>query len=245
MNVRPETTVAEIASSLPRAIAVLQRHGIDFCCGGRRPIAEVCAEKGIAFDELAGELASTGSGTPESGTNWATEPLNALIDHILDRYHKTLGEELPRLDALADKVASVHGARHPETLPGIREAFRGLKAELESHMEKEERVLFPYVRELETAARGLRPAYSVPLGLATGAIGVMEREHEVAGLALKTIHRLTGGFRPPDDACGSFRALYAGLEIFEADLHAHIHLENNILFPRAIGMERKLGGDGA
>jgi regulator of cell morphogenesis and NO signaling len=245
MNVRPETTVAEIASSLPRAIPVFQRHGIDFCCGGRRALADVCAEKGIAFDALAGEIASSASEPAPSEANWATEPLNALIDHILERYHKTLIEDLPRLDVLAEKVASVHGANHPDTLPGIRESFRALKAELESHLEKEEHVLFPYIRELETAARGLRPAYTVPLGLASGAIGVMEREHEVAGLALKTIHRLTDGFRPPDDACGSFRALYAGLEIFEADLHAHIHLENNILFPRAIGMERKLGGDGA
>jgi regulator of cell morphogenesis and NO signaling len=245
MNVRPETTVAEIASTLPRAIPVFQKHGIDFCCGGRRALAEVCAEKGIAFDALAGEIASSGNGPVETGTDWAAEPLNALIDHILERYHKTLGEELPRLDVLAEKVAGVHGANHPDTLPGIREAFRGLKEELESHMEKEEHVLFPYVRELETASRGLRPAYTVPLGLASGAIGVMEREHEVAGLALKTIHRLTDGFRPPDDACGSFRALYAGLEILEADLHAHIHLENNILFPRAIGMERKLGGESA
>jgi regulator of cell morphogenesis and NO signaling len=245
MNVRPETTVAEIASGLPRAIPVFQRHGIDFCCGGRRALADVCAEMGIGFEALAGEIATAGSEPAETGTDWTSEPLGALIDHILERYHKTLGEELPRLDALAVKVAAVHGANHPDTLPELRDAFRALKDELLSHLEKEEHVLFPYVRELETAARGLRPAYTVPLGLGSGAIGVMEREHEVAGLALKTIHRLTDGFRPPDDACGSFRALYAGLEIFEADLHAHIHLENNILFPRAIGMERKLGGERA
>jgi regulator of cell morphogenesis and NO signaling len=242
MNVSPETTVAEIASLLPRAIPVFQRYGIDFCCGGRRALGEVCAEKGIGFDALAGEIASAGR-EPAAATDWTSEPLGSLIDHILLRYHKTLGEELPRLAALAEKVATVHGANRPDTLLPLRDTFHSLKDELESHLEKEERVLFPYVRELETAARGLRPAYSVPLGLASGAIGVMEREHEVAGLALKTIHRLTEGFRPPDDACGSLRVLYAGLEIFEADLHAHIHLENNILFPRAAGMERKLSGD--
>jgi regulator of cell morphogenesis and NO signaling len=245
MNVTPETTVAEIASGLPRAIPVFQRHGIDFCCGGRRSLAEVCSEKGIGFEALAGEIASAASEPADTGTDWSTEPLGALINHILERYHKTLSEELPRLDALAVKVATVHGANHPDTLPGLRDTFRALKDELESHLEKEEHVLFPYVRELETAARGLRPAHTLPLGLGSGAIGVMEREHEVAGLALKTIHRLTSGFRPPDDACGSFRALYAGLEIFEADLHAHIHLENNILFPRAMGMERRFGGEGA
>jgi len=243
MNVRPETTVAEIASVLPRAIPIFQKHGIDFCCGGRRALADVCSEKGIGFEALAGEIESAGAEIAPAAVDWTSEPLGALIDHILLRYHKTLGEELPRLAALADKVAKVHGANHPETLPQLRDTFLALKDELESHLEKEERVLFPYVRELETASRGLRPAYSVPLGLASGAIGVMEREHEGAGLALKTIHRLTACFHPPDDACGSFRALYAGLESFEADLHAHIHLENNILFPRALGMERKLSGE--
>jgi regulator of cell morphogenesis and NO signaling len=243
MNVKPQTTVAEIAGAMPRAIPVFQKHGIDFCCGGRRALAEVCSEKGLGFETIVGEIETAGRQPAGSGTDWATEPLGALIDHILVRYHAVLKEELPRLEALAENVATVHGANHPDTLPALRDTFRSLKAELDSHVEKEEHVLFPYVRELETAARGLRPSFSIPLGLASGAIGVMEREHEVAGLALTTIHRLTDGFRPPDDACGSYRALYAGLEIFEADLHSHIHLENNILFPRAMGMERRLGGD--
>jgi regulator of cell morphogenesis and NO signaling len=243
MNVTPQTTVAEIASAMPRAIPVFQKHGIDFCCGGRRALAEVCEEKGVNFETLVGEIETASVKPTGAETDWTTEPLGALIDHILARYHAGLKEELPRLFALAEKVATVHGANHPDTLPALRDSFRSLKDELDSHLEKEEHVLFPYVRELESAARGLRPSFTIPLGLASGAIGVMEREHEVAGLALKTIHRLTDGFRPPDDACGSFRALYAGLEIFEADLHSHIHLENNILFPRAMGMERKLGGD--
>jgi len=244
MDVTPQTTVAEIASAMPRAIPVFQRHGIDFCCGGRRALAEVCTEKGVGFATIVDEIETAGLQSSGSGTDWATEPLGAIIDHILSRYHAGLKEELPRLQALAEKVAAVHGANHPDTLPALRDTFRSLKDELDAHLEKEERVLFPYVRELETAARGLRPSLTIPLGLASGAIGVMEREHEVAGLALKTIHRLTDGFRPPDDACGSYRALFAGLEIFEADLHSHIHLENNILFPRAMGMERKLGGRG-
>ena len=242
MNVTPQTTVAEIASAMPRAIPIFQRHGIDFCCGGRRALAEVCSEKGVGFETIVVEIETAGRLPAGSETDWATEPLGALIDHILVRYHAGLKEELPRLQGLAEKVATVHGANHEDTLPALRDTFRSLKDELDAHLEKEERVLFPYVRELETAARGLRPSLSIPLGLASGAIGVMEREHEVAGLALKTIRRLTDGFRPPDDACGSFRALYAGLELFEADLHGHIHLENNILFPRAMGMERKLGG---
>lgn len=243
MNVTPETTVAEIATAVPRAIPVFQKHGIDFCCGGRRALAEVCSENGVGFEAIVGEIETAGRQKAESETDWATEPLGAIIDHILARYHASLYEELPRLLALAEKVAIVHGANHPDTIPALRDTFHALKDELDSHMQKEEQVLFPYVRELENVARGLAPSDAIPLGLASGAIGVMEREHQVAGLALKTIHRLTDGFRPPGDACGSFRALYAGLEIFEADLHAHIHLENNILFPRAMGMERGLRGD--
>ena len=243
MTVTPQTTIAEIASAMPRAIPVFQKHGIDFCCGGRRALAEVCTERGVDFDAIVGEIEKAAAPPPGSETDWAAEPLGSLIDHILSRYHTALREELPRLLVLAEKVATVHGANHRETLPALRDTFASLKDELDSHMEKEEHVLFPYVRELETAARGLRPAFSIPLGLASGAIGVMEREHEVAGLALKTMRRLTDGFRPPDEACGSFRALFSGLELFEAELHNHIHLENNILFPRAMGMERRLSGE--
>ena len=245
MNVTPQTTVAEIASAMPRAIPVFQKHGIDFCCGGRRALSEVCSEKGVGFEAIVGEIESATRKPVGSESDWTTEPLGALIDHILTRYHAELRQELPRLEALAEKVASVHGAAHPDTVPVLRETFVALKDELEAHLEKEERVLFPYVRELETAARGLRPAMSLPIGLASGAVGVMEREHAFAGLALKTIHKLTDGYQPPQDSCGSFRALYAGLEIFEAELHAHIHLENNILFPRALAMERRLQGDAA
>ena len=245
MELKPEMTVGEIASLWPRTIPVLQRHGIDFCCGGSRTIGEACVNGAIPFDTLAGELAAVCAGPEAGAIDWTTEPLSGLVDHIVTRYHRSLDEELPRLTALADKVASVHGAKHPETLPQLVDTFRELSNELSSHLQKEERVLFPHVRDLEKASRGLRPAFSVPFGLASGAIGVMEHEHDDAGRALETIRRLTGGFRPPDDACGSFRALYAGLELFDADLRQHIHLENNILFPRAIAMERTLAGDAA
>jgi regulator of cell morphogenesis and NO signaling len=243
MHVTPETTVAEIAAAMPRAIHVFQKHAIDFCCGGRKALAAVCTEKGLGFEAIVGEIESVSLTRDDVMSDWASEPLGALIDHILARFHTELKQELPRLATLVEKVAAVHGAHHPDTLPALKDTFLSLKDELEAHLEKEERVLFPYVRELETAARGLRPTLSIPLGLASGAIGVMEREHDVAGLALTTIRRLTDGFRPPDDACGSVRALYAGLETLETDLHNHIHLENNILFPRAMSVERKLSGE--
>jgi regulator of cell morphogenesis and NO signaling len=239
MDFERNTTIGEIAGAWPRAIPLFQRYGIDFCCGGRRPLDEVCREKGIELDALVREIRSTSGGPEAAGTDWGNEPPGALVDHILERYHRVLDEELPRLEGLAEKVAGVHGAGHPELL-SVRDTFRILKDELVSHREKEERVLFPYIRDLDAVSQGMRPAYSVSIGLAGGAIGVMEREHQTAGLALKALRRLTGEFRPPEDACGSYRALYAGLELFEADLHNHIHLENNVLFPQALAMERSL-----
>ena len=242
MNLTPETTVADVATALPRAIPVFQKHGIDFCCGGRRPLREVCAEKGLAFAALAGEIATSATSAEPGDRDWTAAPFADIVARIVDGYHAGLRTELPRLEALLVKVAAAHGEAHGDTLVPLGETFRQIRSELESHMEKEEQVLFPYLLELETASRGLRPAGSIPLGLAAGAIGVMEREHEAAGLALTTLRRLTGGYRPPDGACASFRALYAGLEIFESDLHQHIHLENNVLFPRGLGMERRLSG---
>jgi len=242
MNLTPETTVADVASALPRAIPVFQKHGIDFCCGGRRPLREVCAEKGVSFEALAGEIESSTTAQEPDDRDWTVAPLPDIVARIVDGYHAVLRTELPRLDALIVKVAAAHGETHGATLAPLGETFRQLRAEMESHMEKEEHVLFPYLLELENASRGLRPATSIPLGLASGAIGVMEREHETAGLALTTMRRLTDGYRPPPGACASFRALYAGLEIFESDLHRHIHLENNVLFPRGLGMERRLSG---
>ena len=243
MNVTPDMTVAEIATALPRAIPVFQRHGIDFCCGGKRPLGAACEEKGVAADSLIAEIESSRVGPESTEVDWATAPLPDLVAHVVDRYHADLRGELPRLDDLTTKVLGAHGEAHGDTLGPLRDTLRALRAELESHMEKEEHVLFPYVCELEQAARGLRPALSLPLGLAEGATGMMEREHESAGAALAAMRSLTGGYRPPDGACASFRALYAGLEILEADLHRHIHLENNVMFPRANAIEARLRGD--
>ena len=242
MNLTSRTTVGEIAAAYPRAIPVLQRHGIDFCCGGGRALSEACVEKGVSYDALADELAAANDAAAELA-DAPVETLAALVRHIVERYHADLRAELPRLEALSDKVVAAHGARFPDTLPALRDALRSLTSELIAHMGKEEQVLFPYVLELERADQGGRPSPPRHLGLAAGAIGVMEREHEVAGLTLKTMRALTGGFRPPDGACGSFRALYAGLELLETDLHHHIHLENNVLFPRAVGLERRLRED--
>jgi regulator of cell morphogenesis and NO signaling len=239
MNVTPETRIADIAAQNPATIRIFQRFGIDFCCGGKRPVGEVCAEKQMTFGELRSELESAGApGTAEIPGPDTT--LTDLIRFIVDQYHAELREELPRLSQMAAKVLDAHGAKHPDVLPALVSTLRALREELEMHMMKEERVLFPYVEllELRSSSGGALP--SSPFGSIQAPIGMMEHEHEDAAQALARLRQLTGGYNPPADACNTFRGLYHGLGELEKALHEHIHLENNVLFPRATSLEEKL-----
>jgi regulator of cell morphogenesis and NO signaling len=232
--ITPDSIIAKLATRHPGTIRVFQRHGIDFCCQGGRPLAAACEEKGLAFDPLRDELAAAAAGPAEETRDWDEAPLAELIDHILDRYHQRLREDLPRLDAMAARVLSVHGEKHPETLPALAATVQALRAELESHMTKEEQVLFPAVRELEAGGGAPAPWLSEP-------IAMMEDEHDVAARALRELRRLTDAFQPPIGACTTFRGLYHGLAELESDTHRHIHLENNVLFPRAAHLEEAAG----
>jgi len=233
-----DTLVGEIAAAQPASIRVFQKYGIDFCCGGKRPLADVCAERQIAYDEIAGAIAN--AELPRDDRDWSDAALGALADHIVSRYHDTLRQELPRLQAMAAKVNDVHGAKMPETFPRLNSVLRELAEELMSHMGKEEMILFPAVQELEAAREGARrPQTRFPLGALSMPISVMEQEHEHAGSLLATLRELTSAYEAPDWACNTFRGLYAGLEELERDLHVHIHLENNILFPRAAQLEQQ------
>ena len=221
MTISIENTVGQIATEHPLATRTFGRHGIDFCCGGGLTIRDACEAKGLDTDsileEIQGEMA-----TPDVDLkHWDEAPLDDLIDHILTAYHRPLYEELPRLEEMARKVNSVHGERLPEVLPELLSTFRGLKKELLLHMVKEERILFPLIRQ------GLGSS-------AYGPITAMEREHDSAGEALLRLRELTGGYEVPAGACNTWRALWHGLAALEAEMHQHIHLENNILFPRAL-----------
>jgi regulator of cell morphogenesis and NO signaling len=221
MEITQDTTVGALATEHPLATRVFARHDIDFCCGGGRPLEEVCREKGVETTELLRELEAEIERSPVPEARWADAPLTELIDHILATYHEPLREELPRLEAMARKVLEVHGEKDPERLKGILDTLLALNAELFSHMAKEEEILFPMI----AAGRG---------AMAMGPVSVMEAEHDEAGRMLRRFAELTDGYTPPDGACNTWRALYAGLADLEQAMHIHIHLENNILFPRAL-----------
>ncbi len=216
-----ESTVGQIAAEHPLATKTFGRHGIDFCCGGGRTIREVCEAKGLDADSILEEMRGDLTGSDADPKRWDEAPLDDLIDHILTTYHRSLDEELPRLEQMARKVLQVHGERMPEVLPELLSTFLGLRAELQDHMMKEEQILFPMIRQGQGSRAG-------------APISVMEGEHDSAGEALRRLRELTGGFEVPEGACNTWRALWHGLAALEGDLHQHIHLENNILFPRAL-----------
>jgi regulator of cell morphogenesis and NO signaling len=221
---------------MPGRFRIFQDNGIDFCCGGKRTLEEVCREKGLSTDRMLSELLAY---KPRQGDaeSWAQRSLVELCDHIEATHHAFLRDTMPRLSMMAGKVANAHGPNHPEMLQ-VRDVFESLWEEMQSHMMKEERVLFPGIRALEAGDAGA----CSHCGSVQNPIRVMEHEHDSAGNALETMRKLTGGYKAPADACNTFRALLSGLEEVEKDMHQHVHKENNILFPRAAALETKLRG---
>jgi len=242
MNITPATSVgAVVAERLGRA-RVFERLGIDYCCHGMTPLAKACEMRSLDVGRVLAELAESdaeGSVAEEDRVDWGAVSGSKLVDHIVKTHHAYLRQELPRLTDLIDKVVAAHAAKHPE-LHDVRATFAGLRQELESHMIKEEVVLFPLVKQLEAA----QAPFPIHCGTVGNPIRVMEHEHEAVGSALQKLRLLTGNYQPPPDGCDSFRALYDGLARMEADLHRHIHKENNILFPRAAALEAALGKGG-
>lgn len=227
-------TVREIAVEMPQATRVFEKYGIDYCCGGAKTLEQACAAANLRVDAV---LESLQAPAPAPEQEWSTGPLTQLITHIVDTHHNYVKSETPRLDALIAKVCGVHGKNHPELLE-VQKVFRGLGAELSTHMMKEENILFPYLTRMEQSAQAGRPAARPPFGSVENPIHMMMMEHDSAGDALRELRRLTTDYAPPADGCISYQTLYKALADYEADLHQHIHLENNILFPRAVEMEK-------
>lgn len=231
------STVAELATTFPQSIMVLERLGIDYCCQGKQTIAQACSRKGITADELltlinAAPQPSTGDRT------WEHEPMSEIITFIVGTHHRYTREALAMLSPVATKVRQVHGANHDE-LRLVEKLVHGLSDDLLPHMLKEEQVLFPYINAVEDASMlGTEPPLPF-FGTVRNPIRMMMLEHETAGEKLLEIRTLTTNFALPQEACTSYRTLYGKLEELEQDLHRHIHLENNVLFPRAIDVEEK------
>lgn len=236
MNATQDTTIRDIVAADFRAAAVFQKFGIDFCCGGGRTLADVCSERGLPVDtvvaELAGACHSDSSAAPQFGEWDAT----TLATYIVEQHHAYVREALPAIKAHTEKVARVHGERHPEMIE-VDRLFTAVAEEMTSHMFKEERILFPYVVALEASVRGGLPAPAAPFGSVENPIAMMEDEHESAGGAMASIRRLTNDYTVPEDGCTTFRVCLQELEAFERDLHTHVHLENNLLFPKAVRLE--------
>jgi len=231
-------TLAELAANSLSAIRILERNGLDYCCGGKQPFDEACAAKGLDPEQILRDI-DDAARTGASDRDWQTAPLQELVTHIVETHHAYLKSELPALEARIQKVVAVHGARDPQKLPRLAEVFAGLRSELEMHLQKEESILFPFIVQYGRAELQNVPVPPVPFGSIANPIAVMEREHDGAGDALQEIRELTGDYNPPPYACTTVRALYEGLQALEKDLHVHIHLENNILFPRAIALEQR------
>ena len=231
-----ETTVGQLVVERPGRARVFERLGIDYCCGGKKPLRQAIAEKKLAADNVLAEL-SRESDEPIGNVlgadrNWQTASLTDLCDHIEQTHHAYLRDELPRLEFLTHKVASRHG-EHTPALAEIYRVFLQFKEELTSHMMKEEQVLFPMCRQLDKLQR---PATAHFASINTP-IAVMIREHDDAGEALAKFRALTNDYTPPLDVCNTYRAMFHSLEQLEQDMHQHVHKENNVLFPRAAQLE--------
>jgi regulator of cell morphogenesis and NO signaling len=239
MSISAEKTVRELALESPVATQVFEKLGIDYCCGGSKSLEEACRAANLSVGEVVGSLEAEEQTVRAARPNrdWQEEPLADLIDHINKTHHKYVREQLARLEPLFEKVSSVHGKNHPELLE-MRATFRGLAEELTMHMMKEEKVLFPYIIRMEESVIQKEPVLPAPFGTVQNPVRMMIHEHDSAGNALRALREASNGYTAPADACVSFRTLYQALAAFEADLHQHIHLENNILFPKAVGLER-------
>lgn len=239
--INSETTVKEVALQMPESTRLFEKLKIDYCCGGNQPLAEACSSAGLDVGTvmtMLGEVAQSSSPAGSVG-DYQNASLPELVEHILNTHHVFTKSEINRLDALTAKVIEVHGQNHPE-LVQVGELFTQLSADLQPHMFKEEQVLFPYILAMSQAAGENRPGPFAPFGTVNNPVRMMMKEHDTAGQILRELRAVTSDYEVPADACISYQTLYRALENFETDLHQHIHLENNLLFPKSLDLENVL-----
>lgn len=228
-------TIGQIAVKDLRKAEVFKKYGIDFCCGGKKTVREVCREKGIDATKVEQELQQVSKESKTDNNAYNEWDLDFLADYIVNTHHRYVRKYLPELKGYALKVAQVHGDRHPELLE-IQKLVETINEELNEHMVSEENILFPYVKKIVNARKNSLPLDKENKSLAS-LIEELEKEHDYVGRCLDKIRELSNGYAIPDDACASYKLMYKMIQEFEDDLHIHIHLENNILFPKAVELE--------
>lgn len=229
--------ISDLVVENPRRARLFEQLKIDYCCHGATPLADACRERGLDPQAIVRQIGDCDQRPGDRQIDWREKSLTELCDHIEQTHHQWLREALPRVKGLLDKVVEAHHEQHPE-LDDVAQTFAAMENELFPHMMKEERVLFPMIRQLEQATT--LPQFHC--GTVQNPIRVMHAEHELVGEALARMRKLTGGFAPPEDACTTYRVLLDALVELEQDLHQHIHKENNLLFPRAAQLEHRLAG---
>lgn len=221
-----------------RTAAIFSKYKIDFCCNGNRTVEEACDKKGIDSNQLMDELNQVLNSKGAETIDYKSWPLDLLAEYIEKKHHRYVEEKTPVLRQFLDKLCRVHGERHPELFK-INELFTASAGELASHMKKEELILFPFIKKMVNAKLEDQTVQSPQFGTVENPIAMMMEEHDNEGARFREIDALTNNYTPPADACNTYKVTFAMLEEFEKDLHLHIHLENNILFPEAIKLEQQ------
>ena len=237
-----DLTLSEIVTANYKSAAIFEKYGLDFCCHGKISISEACENKGINTEEVLNQLEKlNGNSSYGKGEQYNLWGLDFLTDYIINVHHKYVRDMIPVIAAHAEKVVSKHGENHPEVIK-VASCFSIVYKDLRQHMMKEEQMLFPYIKYLVETKKNLKSAEQPFFGSIKNPIRMMEAEHESAGDLLAEIGELTNNYNPPSDSCNTFKVYYRELKEFEEDLHKHVHLENNILFPRSINLENELLG---
>jgi regulator of cell morphogenesis and NO signaling len=237
MNITQKSIIGELVAENYRAAEVFAKYNIDFCCKGNQAIADVCEKKNIVTSELIADLVEATKNTEKAALDYQSWPLDLLADYIEKKHHRYVTEKTPVIQKYLAKVSLVHGKAHPE-LVIIAEEFNSCAIALAAHMKKEELILFPFIRKMALSENTI---FEPPRGMKVEApINMMKHEHEIEGERFHQIAKLSNNYTPPPEACNTYRVTYSLLKEFEQDLHLHIHLENNILFPRALAMEASL-----
>jgi len=227
-----ETTVGAIVAADFRTAGVFARHGIDFCCGGKISLADICQEKGLNPAILREEIVAVQATPIKRSSNYDAWSLTFLADYIVNTHHVYLNENTAQIATYAEKIAGVHGSHHPEVIE-IAAIFARIAIDMAAHLREEEEVLFPAIKRIEAAVKAGASAQAADLDTIGRSLVTLDREHEAIGDAVHAIRHLASGYAIPADVCNTFAVTYRKLQEFEDDLHKHVHLENNILFPKA------------